>query len=835
MFLTHMEEEYNLIYSGKGRNKANRWLWSHLLRSLSSFLKTNLTWSLNMFTNYLKVALRNIRRHKIYSFINIFGLAVGMACFILIMLFVQYEFSYEKQHKNLDRIYRLNIRYLLPNETVIENYTQAPLADVLINEIPEIKSITRFARAGSPLLRYKDKYFYEPGVIFTDVSTFEIFTFPFINGNKTDALKDKYSLVITQEKAEKYFGDEDPVGKVITLNGSIDLTVTGVIENIPENSMFQYGFFISYPTIEDVRGSRFLTNRLSIVLQTFVLLSPDVNPDNILNKANFVFQNFYTGEEKVELIFDPLKRIHLYSEIDDYGSIRYIYIFSIAALFIILIACINYMNLSTARSEKRAREIGIRKVVGASRTALVKQFFGETIIYTLISLFAAVIIVFMLLPSFRDITGQDIQLEDLTGLIFILGLPLITLFVGFVSGSYPAVFLSSFKPVKVLKEVSKSHTKDVNFRKILIVVQFAVSITLIICTFIISKQLDYLKHKDVGFNKNQLLVIRIRGDRFRENIEPLKNELIKYSHITGVSFSSTKPIYGGFWRTMIKTEKMEEPIRAYYYTIDPDFIHNFDIELITGRNFSDAFSTDKSSAILLNKKAVQALNLSSPEDALGQTILLGESGRATVIGIVGDFNYRSLENPINPLVMRYKPEDFRFANIRYTPGKKEDMKAFLVEIWKKFDKIRPANYIFIEDEQERYNAQISGTILISAWACGFVILISLLGLLGMSMYTTEMKVKEIGIRKVLGSNVFSITCLLSKGYIRLICISAAFALPGGFLLSKSMLQFFAFRPDMNLWVLPGTLIFILALAMLTIGSQVLRAAQANPVDTLKVE
>jgi len=280
---------------------------------------------------------------------------------------------------------------------------------------------------------------------------------------------------------------------------------------------------------------------------------------------------------------------------------------------------------------------------------------------------------------------------------------------------------------------------------------------------------------------------------------------------------------------------MEEPIRAYYYTIDPDFIHNFDIELIAGRNFSDAFSTDKSSAILLNKKAVQALNLSSPEDALGQTILLGESGRATVIGIVEDFNYRSLENPINPLVMRYKPEDFRFANIRYTPGKKEDMKAFLVEIWKKFDKIRPANYMFIDDEQERFNAQISGTILISAWACGFVILIALLGLLGMSMYTTEMKVKEIGIRKVLGSNVSNIAFLLSKGYIKLILISAAFALPGGFLLSRSMLQFFAFRPDMNLWVLPGTLIFILVLAMLTIGSLVLRAAQANPVDTLKVE
>jgi putative ABC transport system permease protein len=517
-------------------------------------------------------------------------------------------------------------------------------------------------------------------------------------------------------------------------------------------------------------------------------------------------------------------------------SFEYVFIPFLAAL-VIFLACFNYIILSIARSLRRTKEIGLRKVIGAKRSQIIKLFLSETFAVTFLALGVACLFILWLIPAFNSIdaietTNMQINLELMKDPALYIIFVLFALSVSVLAGLYPALYLSSFQPVEAIQGVSRiKGFSRLLTRKILMGIQFAVSLISII--FIVySYQLHtYWMTFDKGIKTENIVNVVIRD----VNYKPLRNEIISNSHITGVSFSSDIPIFGGHHRPGLRTEKMDKPRRAYYYSVDTEFIQNFGVDLIAGRNFSYQFSTDSANAVIINEKAVQVLDLGSPVESIGKTVILGKDSEVTVIGVVKDFNFRTFENPIDPLALRYRPQEFRYANIGYKSGKKEEIETWLSDTWKKFDKIHPIQYVFMEDMQERQESQVGGTIRISAWACGFIILIALFGLLGITTYTTELRVKEIGIRKVLGASVSGMAYLLSKDYIRLILVSAVFALPAGYLLSRSMMQFFAFRPGLSIWVLPGALAFVLVLALVTIGSQTVRAATANPVETLREE
>jgi putative ABC transport system permease protein len=493
--------------------------------------------------------------------------------------------------------------------------------------------------------------------------------------------------------------------------------------------------------------------------------------------------------------------------------------------------------LSIARSLKRTREIGLRKTIGATRGQIIKLFLTETFVVTALSLITACYLILWLIPAFNGLdiiqsSRQQINLELMKDpglyIIFIL----FAIGVSLLAGLYPALYLSSFQPVNALQGAAKiAGFSRLLTRKILMGIQFAVSLMSIIFIVYFYRLHIYWLTFDPGIAMENFVDVYLQ----EVNPEILRNEIVSSSNVAGVSFSDDVPIYGGGKALSLRTEKMDKPRPANYFSIDPEFIPNFQIELIAGRNFSKAFSTDIATAIIINEKAVQAFELVSPEAAIGRTLASEDDAKVTVIGVVKDFNYTFPDVPIDPLVLRYRPEEFRIANIRYVPGKKDEIKAYLPYAWEKYDKVHSVHYKFLDEAQEELNSSARDLVIISVWACGFIVLITLFGLLGMVTYTTEVRVKEIGIRKVLGASVSSITYLLTKDYIRLISYAAIFAIPAGFFLSEAMMQEFAFRPDTSLWVLPAALIFILILALLTVGSQTVKAALTNPVETLKEE
>ncbi|MCU0645931.1 MAG: FtsX-like permease family protein, partial [bacterium] len=507
------------------------------------------------------------------------------------------------------------------------------------------------------------------------------------------------------------------------------------------------------------------------------------------------------------------------------------------AIIITFLACFNYIILSIARSLKRTKEIGLRKVIGSKRSQIIKLFLSETFLITFLALVVACLLILWLIPVFNGIdviqnSRQQINIEQMNDpglyLIFIA----FAIIVSLLAGLYPALYLSSFQPANALQGISKikglSHLLT---RKILMGIQFGVSLlSIILVAYFYQLQTFWMKF-DYGLSTENLVNVYLQD----VNYDIFKNEIMTNHNIKSVSFSNEIPIFGGFGGVNLKTKNMEKPMSANSYSIDPDFINNFKIELIAGRNFSNEFSTDTKNAIILNEQAVQRFELGSAAESVGKTLLKEDNSEVMIIGVVKDFNYTFPDEPIGPLAFRYRPEEFRVANISYAQGTKDEIKAYLPVVWKKLDKVHSIHYVFFDDTQEQSNSEISGTINIFAWACGFVILIALLGLLGMATYTTEMKIQEIGIRKVLGASVSNMTYLLSKDYIKLILFSAIVAIPGGYFLADAIMQSFAYRPALALWVLPAALIFILLLALITIGSQTVRAAVANPVESLRYE
>ena len=780
--------------------------------------------------NYIKVALRKIRRHKGYSFINIFGLAIGMACCFLVFLWVKDELSFDRFHSNSQEIYRV---VLNPQGTdIYHSYGPGPLGPALKAGYPEIINFTRmFGEVNGPL-KYRNQVF-TGKVRGVSPSFFEIFTFPFIKGDSKNCLSEPRSIVLTEKMAAKLFKDEDPIGKTLGFEwwGTWhDLKVTGVIEDVPSNSHIQFDYLLPF---EFVTWSGMPIDDWDVVAyQTYVLLPKNADSSAVQEKiAGTVKRHF--PESPSTLHLEPLTRIHLYNFTGG-GPITYVYIFSVIGILILIIACINFMNLSTARSMERAREVGMRKVVGSTRAQLVKQFLGESVLMSLMSFVLALILVQALLPSVNNIVGKQMTLLYSGSPLFIfLGIAILT---GILSGSYPAVFLSSFRPATVLKGPVRSSSQNVRLRKLLVIGQFVVSIALITGTIIIYQQLVYMRNTDMGINKNHVINMELRGS-LRNQYSTIKKELLKNPDILAVS-ATNGSFYKVFGTDKIGWEGKSEDERIFIsiHSVDFDYQKIFDIKMAQGRYFSRDYPTDTSDGIIVNETAAKIMGMESP---IGQRISCwipyDPMRSGTIIGVVKDFHFRSLHEKINPLVLVIAPGWFTDVYIRIKPENAPETLGFLEKTLTGFAPDFPLEYSFLDEdidnlyktEQRIGNFVRYGTFLAIFIAC--------LGLFGLASFTAEKRTKEIGIRKVLGASVSGIVLLLTKEFTKWVILANLIAWPIAYYVMNKWLQNFAYHINIGVWTFLLSAALALVTALITISFQAAKTAASNPVDSLRYE
>jgi putative ABC transport system permease protein len=806
-----------------------------------------------MIANYFKIAIRNILRHKVYSFINIVGLAVGMACTILILLWVQYELSFDLYHEKADRIFRLATYGAIgkfKSGWAISNYIAGK---TLAKDYPEVEKSARLQKTPFKILiRYQDKQFFEDNIFMADDTVFDIFTFPLIKGEAQDVLKSPFSAVITEDMAQKYFGDEDPIGSVIKADNKFDYTVTGVMKNIPPNSHFIFNALVSFETLRYVHENyqeEMEEDWLDYANYTYLLLREAYDYRD-LEKKFPAFIEKYMGETlkalgaKVEYFLQPLTQIHLNSNLEndmDNGNMAYVYALSIIAIFVLFIACINFMNLCTARSASRAKEVGVRKALGAHRSNLVHQFFSETFILSFISFVISFGLAEIALPFFRSLTGSALSFDYIIMPRLILGYLGLVSFVAFVAGSYPAFFLSAFQPIKVLTGRLKAGATGIRIRSVLVTFQFTISIGLIIGSVISFSQLSYMKQKRLGFNKEQIVVIRIVDDSLRKMIPTIKAELTSISGIIDVAASSHVPGRVSAWHTFVPQGYNPQVMAKLMgkISINPDFIPTMGIQIVDGRNFSHEIISDQSESILINEAAARRYDWKNP---VGKTIrflpndivLPNDTGK-TVIGVVRDYHLRSLHHEIMPLYIDNDPSNFLYIS---TKIKSDDVSKTLGDLRKKWAEIAPDqlfDYFFLDESFDlQYRAEEKLGLIFSNFAM-LAILVACLGLFGLASFTAEQRTKEIGIRKALGATVSSIVILLIKEFTKWVLLANIIAWPIAYVAMNHWLQNFAYRIKIGLgtFILAGVLALVIALV--TVGYQAIKAARANPVEALRYE
>jgi putative ABC transport system permease protein len=798
-----------------------------------------------MLKNYLKVALVNLKKHKAFSFINIFGLAIGMACCILIAVYVFHELSYDKFHEKGDRIYRLRSELKISGEHLDIPKSSPPMAEYLIQNYLEVNDAVRFRSIGRVPVRFRDSLHYEDSLFFADQSVFDIFTFPLVKGDPRTALSTAHSIVVSEDMARKYFGSDDPIGKLLNINNQFDFTVTGVMKNVPHNSHFAFNMLCSFETFAQ-NNKREMQNWLSINNYTYILLGKGANykqlelkfPDMIEKRVGTMLK-YVKGEMVLSL--QPLTSIHLHSdlmqEISGNSNIIYVYIFSAIALFILAIACINFMNLSTARSTSRVREVGLRKVLGADRGKIILQFLSESILNSLISCILALILVDLTLPLFRSIPGIELRIDYAQNFWLIPGLVGLALLVGLIAGSYPAFFLSAFQPTRVLKGEFKAGKTGNRFRSTLVIVQFTISIALIVGTIVVFNQLDYMKNKRLGFLKEQVVVIPISDESTLDSLRPVKQELENYSGIDRVAASSHVPgqttYVNPFMPEGFALDQLQYMGELY---IDHEFIPTMGIEIVAGRNFSTDFTTDTSQSVIINETAAQKFGWEKP---IGKTIqelsTSQQLKKYTVIGVVKDFHIESLRKKITPLFIGCTTHIFNSLSIRIKTENIPATLSFLESKMRQIDPFRPFEYAFLDDS---FDAQYRSEERLSRIFSYFAILavfIACLGLFGLASFTAEQRTKEIGIRKILGASVSGIVLLLSKEFTKWILIANAIAWPIAYFALRLWLQGFAYRTGLTLIAFVFSAVISITVAVLTVSYQAIKSAVTNPVNSLRYE
>jgi putative ABC transport system permease protein len=802
-----------------------------------------------MFKNYLKITLRNLIRQKGYAFINIAGLSVGIACALLLILVVQHEFKYESHHENANRIYRINIAHTQLDRTYRSTYSPVPLAPAMCEEVPEVTHFARIAEFRQTPIAHGERQFYEDGLRFVDPGILEMFTFPLVAGDKATALKDANSIVISEDMAIKYFGKEDPLGKTLLILNSISLKVTGVMRNHPRYTNIHPDFLVPMEKIRVLAGDEFFQNWLSQQLASYVMLAEEHSAADVEAKIQDAFNRHIREDDGRVLGLDQLRRMHLFSDTQPTGNINSLYILLAVGALILLVACINFMNLATARSAKRAKEVGLRKVVGAARRQLICQFIGESMVYSILSMAFALVLAHAFLPVLNRLTGQAMEFGDIFRTIILAGVAGICLLVGFVSGSYPALFLSAVQPTKILQRKFETGKQGVLFRKILVVAQFAISIILIISTMIFGRQLNFLLNKPLGFVKDGIVIIRNDRSTFRRDLQPLKTELFSDPRILGVTGSLLLPSSIGMYNTVTwegATDNQE--IAINHNRVDYDFLDTYGIELVAGRKFSTEFPADAASdsgqrgpenprSIIINQEAARQFGWDDPIGKKVIEVYGEERNYNTVIGVIQDFHFNSLRQSIRPLKLFLSTDNNRYVSVKI---RMENVNGTLKSVegaWKRIFPEAPFDYFFLDRVFEQsYRSEASLKRLFEYFSV-LAVFIGCLGLLGLASYAAERRSKEIGIRKVLGASSAQIVLLLSKEFTRWVVLANLFAWPAAYLAMRSWLYGYAYRISLNaqwgFFVLAGAL--ALAIALLTVAFQAIKAAQSDPVKTLKYE
>ncbi len=795
-----------------------------------------------MIKNYLKIALRQVKRHKGYSFINIGGLAVGMTCCILILLWVQDELSYDRYHENADRIYR--ITYAEEIGDAFSHYALSPYGgtQAIGEEVAEVRAYTRLLQR-TGLIKHADNNFDERNICYVDKDFFHIFSFELIEGNPTTALEDPGSIVLTQDMAKKIFGNKPPLGQTLNLSADGDLKVTGVVKNVPRNSHFHFNYLVSINTLQG-RRARILDSWLGIAGWSYLLLEKSVEAEIVEEKIAGVVEK-HAGERAREVgtkmfyYLQPLTDIHLKSklaaEFEGNGDIRYVYVFSLIAMFILLIACINFMNLSTARSAKRGKEVGLRKVLGAYKKRLVVQFLTESIGFAFVSLILALGLIWLLLPVFNDLAGKKIPTASLLSLVIIMGLLILVIITGIAAGSYPAFYLSSFQPIDTIRQKVQIKSTRSRLRNALVILQFAISIVLIISTLVVLKQLNYMKNQKLGFKKEQVLAMYIRGQGVSQKFEAFKNELKKDAGILEASYSSGIPgRTGAVLTTFVEGQPDSVSFNFDYIFCDYDFLKTYEIDLIQGRDFSRDFGDDKEGAFLINETAMTKLGWG--EETLGKKIGHSPQAKRPIVGIVKDFHYMSLKHAIGSLAIFLRPSQTNVLSIKMNTDDISRTLSHIEETWNTFEKERSFNYIFVDENFDAlYHSEERLSQIITFFAF-IAIFVACLGLFGLASYTAEQKTKEIGIRKVLGASVGSIVFRLSRNFVKWVLVANVVAWPlTYFVLKNYWLSHFPFRISLNLVTFATAGLMALCIALLTVSFQSIKAALADPVSSIRYE
>jgi putative ABC transport system permease protein len=788
-----------------------------------------------MLQNYLKITLRNMAKQKPITFINIAGLAVGMACTILILLWVQNELSYDKFHQKANHIYRVIHERHFTDQVVHSAMTPPPLGTALTRDYPEIIDFTRYSKfVGRITLRYGEKVFYESDGAYADPGFFNIFSYTFQQGDPTTSLKDKNSIILSEELAKKYFGDENPMGKSLRLESNTVLTVTGILEKSPQETILPFDFLVPFTLMEEWGVD--LNNWQGYPQYTYLLLQNNASMEQVNNKIADYLKKI-EPENKDQFYLQPLTEIHLHSHFaHDYyiqpGDIRLVYIFSIIAIFILIIACINFINLTTARSLKRAKEIGIRRVMGGRGLHLFQQFMGESILFSLVAFIFAIMIVELFLPIFNRFSGKELNTLQWDFKYFLLLIGIITTTACF-SGSYPALFLSSFQPLQVLRRFQDKTTgQSSRLRKGLVIFQFVLSIGLIICTFVLYSQLRFIQNKSLGFDKEHLIYIQAGAGPGRQ-YSLFKNELLRNSNILSVTATSnvTNAVPASsanvYWEGMDVEENQVWGFLFVHY----DYFETMNIEIAEGRAFSQQFLTDSTEAFVINEEAAKLIG---GQSVIGKRVVMGDrNGR--IIGLAKNFHFNSLHQKINPLVIEIRPEFCVYILVKIRSEHIAMTMDYARDVWHRFAPDVPFEYYFLDETINRmYQLEIKMGKIFIAFTI-LAIFISCLGLFGLTSFMTEQRTKEIGVRKVLGATVTRICFLLSKEFTKCVLFANVIAWPLAWFIMNKWLQNFAYRVNIGLgiFLLAGGIALIVAL--LTVSYQSIKAAVANPINSIKYE
>ncbi|WP_026954507.1 ABC transporter permease [Algoriphagus vanfongensis] len=817
-----------------------------------------------MFENYFKIAIRNLKKHKFYTFINVFGLSVGVAVCMIITLFVVNELSYDKHFEDSDQIYRVHADIIFGGNHWDMVYAPAPMAEALPAEFPEVEYAVHLRQRGSYLVKKVDENIKEYGVIWAGKDFFNVFGTPLLEGNPEGVLAEPNTMAISRSTAEKYFPGESALGKSLILDNDMDFRITGVYEDIPENSHFHFNFLLAMQGLDEAKGTSWLSNNF----QTYLKIREGSDPENLNEKLRSLVKKNVEPElskvfgegatldammadgGKMEYEIQPLLDIHLKSdlmgEFEPNFNITYVYLFVAIALFILVIACINFMNLSTARSSNRAKEVGIRKVMGSVRSHLIRQFLMESILLSLISFLIAVPIVAILLPVFNELAGRTLVMPFSQGTFY--GIMLLgAIATGILAGIYPSFFLSGFKPVSILKGKVAMGMKSGMIRSSLVVFQFAISIILIIATVAVFNQLNYIQNKKIGFSKDQVITVEdiyALGDQ----AESFKTAVLSNSMMEGGTISGYLPVAGTYrsdtpwWAEGKDPKQTENMVSIQNWRVDYDYVNTLGMEIVQGRDFSIEYPSD-SNAVILNETALANFNFEG--DPIGQkiytmvgdneTMNLDELESKTVVGVVKNFHFESLKENIGAVMIFLDDKPRGIASFRFNAANTDQVIDFVESQWREMAPGQPFTYSFLDDRFGKMYAAETRLGKVFGIFAGFAILIACLGLFALTAFTAEQRTKEIGIRKVLGSSIGSIIVLLSKEFAKLVLIAFLIASPIAWWAMKKWLEDYQFKQDLGWQVFIGAGVFAIMIALLTTSYQSIKAATTNPVKSLRSE